>query len=214
LSVTLDTQIKTLKELIWEKVGILPRRQQLAFGASPLKDDECTIGESDIKDGTNLTLVKHREEECYADGVWFYVSERGMEALMCKLAQGKEIQAADLLHKLTLFMRMPDDELLVPVNMSLRTEVYTHVSEMIDDAGWKDTAFFLVEGYRLAQNADVEPRPFAMTAKQLQCMYWKRLEDGEDDGVYGEDGGAIRASTVVDAGLHMVAINSMWVRGG
>ena len=40
LSVTLDTQIKTLKELIWEKVGILPRRQQLAFDTLPLENDE------------------------------------------------------------------------------------------------------------------------------------------------------------------------------
>ncbi|CAH8267713.1 unnamed protein product [Arabidopsis lyrata] len=58
IDVTDDTiTIKMLKSLVEAKEGTLSDEQRIYFGGKVLADDDATLGDYFIKDGSNLQLV-------------------------------------------------------------------------------------------------------------------------------------------------------------
>ena len=204
VSTTIHTQVTALKKTIWELVDIAPHRQQLVFGTSVL-ENLLTLGESGIKDGSDLTLVQHLDEECYRTELCLYISVSGLRALQLKAhLQGgreqdrvfryeffsyEEVTSDDVLDKLSLFMRMPDHTLMMPLCMcsnfdmwvddckfEVDMKLYTHVNEMVEQFGVRGTAAALLIAHILDDDAIPYMRYGIPDAMQLPILSVREIK--------------------------------------
>jgi len=112
----------------------------------------------------------------------FYVAEKELAEIKTKLTEAKEITKDDV-DKLTFPENLPDDAMMVPVDMRGIEQEFEDVEEMVEKLGPKGTgeAFVKAREYFEANNKDSEAQP--MTAAE-----WRKVleEDAMDD--FGEDG--------------------------
>mmetsp|Transcript_32194 Transcript_32194/g.44953 ORF Transcript_32194/g.44953 Transcript_32194/m.44953 type:complete len:164 (-) Transcript_32194:77-568(-) len=116
----------------------------------------------------------------------FYVCEKALKTVKEKLEKGEDI-TEDLVNELTLPDKVPDEEMMVPVDMRGVGEDYDDVEQMLEKLGNKGTAeAFIKAADYFEKNKEKVPeadRPAPMTAKQWKDVLDQDqlLEDGEEE---------------------------------
>merc|ERR1712224_751668 len=78
------------------------------------------------------------EEEVEAGQDIFYVAEKELEEIKTKLKESKDITKEDV-DKLTFPENLPDDAMMVPVDMQAVEKEFADVEEMLEELGPKGT---------------------------------------------------------------------------
>jgi len=122
----------------------------------------------------------------------FYISEKTLKVLKEKLAEGKEITTEDV-GDLTKPGNLPDDEMMVPVDMRAVEDDYDDVDQMIEKLGPKGAAEIFVKARERFEQDKTQPedeRPQPKTAKEWRDFINEDLlgfEEGEEEEAYHED---------------------------
>merc|ERR1719389_1090414 len=113
----------------------------------------------------------------------FYVAEKQLEDIKTKLKDSKDITKEDV-DALTFPENLPDDAMMVPVDMRGVEEEFADVEEMVEKLGAKGTAeaFVKAREYFEANNKDNEDAAKEMTAKEWNEV----LQNDDDDGFLDE----------------------------
>mmetsp|Transcript_63526 Transcript_63526/g.161207 ORF Transcript_63526/g.161207 Transcript_63526/m.161207 type:complete len:174 (-) Transcript_63526:42-563(-) len=128
--------------------------------------------------------VAQDEEDIVTDGQdIFYICQKSLEILKEKLKKAEDI-TQELVNELTFPANLPDEELMVPVDMRGVGEDFDDVEQMVERLGPKGTAEAFVKAKEYFDaNKDNEPdeeRPKPMTAAE-----WRKVL--EDDDLEGEE---------------------------
>lgn len=122
----------------------------------------------------------------------FYISEKTLKALKEKLGDGKEITTEDV-SNLTQPGNLPDEELMVPVDMRAVEDNYDDVDQMIGKLGPNGAAEAFVKARERFKQDKTMPegeRPQPKTAKEWREFINEDLlgyEEGEEEEAYHED---------------------------
>merc|ERR1719158_304648 len=116
------------------------------------------------------------EEEDAGEDI-FYVAKDGLEKIKQSLKDGKEI-AKDEIDALTFPENLPDDAMMVPVDMRGVEEEFGDVEEMVEKLGAKGTAeaFVKAREYFEKNNKDNEE-----AAKEMPAKEWNEVLQNDDD---------------------------------
>mmetsp|Transcript_25765 Transcript_25765/g.46666 ORF Transcript_25765/g.46666 Transcript_25765/m.46666 type:complete len:164 (+) Transcript_25765:74-565(+) len=122
----------------------------------------------------------------------YYVPEKTLEAMKERIAAGKkeEAEMKPLLDKVVDPMKLDDEEMMLPVDMSALEQDFEGIDEMIEELGPVGTAeaFIKARNHFLA-NKDKVPegeRPEPMKASEWKQAIEEDMADMEDDEM--EDG--------------------------
>mmetsp|Transcript_4538 Transcript_4538/g.13238 ORF Transcript_4538/g.13238 Transcript_4538/m.13238 type:complete len:174 (+) Transcript_4538:81-602(+) len=113
------------------------------------------------------------------EGDFFYVCKRALESVQQKLKKGEEI-SQEAVNELAFPDSLPDDEMMVPVDMTGAGGEYEDVEQMVEKLGPKGAAEAFVKAFehfeKTKEKIPEEERPKPMTAKE-----WKSVLEEEDD---------------------------------
>mmetsp|Transcript_99523 Transcript_99523/g.267314 ORF Transcript_99523/g.267314 Transcript_99523/m.267314 type:complete len:168 (+) Transcript_99523:78-581(+) len=117
----------------------------------------------------------------------FYVSEKALAGIKEKLSNGKkEEDIKPILAKVLDPELVPDEEMMVPVDMRGVGKEFDSIEDMVAELGVVGTAEAIVKAREYFEaNKDEEPedeRPKPMTAAE-----WKKVLEEEDLGLEGEE---------------------------
>ncbi|CAL1130989.1 unnamed protein product [Cladocopium goreaui] len=124
----------------------------------------------------------------------FYVCEKTLNTVKEKLTKNEDI-GEELVNQLTLPEKVPDDEMMIPVDMRGVGEEFDDVEQMLEKLGPKGTAEAFVKAYDFFEkNKEKLPeseRPPKMTAAEWRKVLDEErfMEDGEEEllGFEGEE---------------------------
>jgi len=128
------------------------------------------------------------EEEDMPEQDVFYVAEAGLESIKAKLKEGKEVTKEDV-DKLTFPENLPDDAMMVPVDMRGIDEEFDDVEQMVEKLGPKGTAEAFLKARNFFEEKKGEGDDVAkpMTAKEWsQVLEEDAQEDMEEEGLFLE----------------------------
>merc|ERR1711966_513084 len=112
----------------------------------------------------------------------FYIAEEELKSIQKKLADGGEVTKEDV-DKLTFPENLPDDAMMVPVDMRGVEEEFEDVEEMVEKLGPKGAAegFVKAREYFEKNNKDEEAKP--MTAAEWRSVLEEdaMAEEGPED---------------------------------
>mmetsp|Transcript_106852 Transcript_106852/g.130305 ORF Transcript_106852/g.130305 Transcript_106852/m.130305 type:complete len:171 (-) Transcript_106852:5-517(-) len=124
----------------------------------------------------------------------FYVAEKTLDQVKEKLKNNETIDQ-ELVNQLTLPEKVPDDEMMIPVDMRGVGEDFEDVEQMLEKLGPKGTAEAFVKAFDFFEkNKESTPeaeRPPKMTAKEWREVLdeERMMEEGEEEllGFEGEE---------------------------
>mmetsp|Transcript_87638 Transcript_87638/g.253096 ORF Transcript_87638/g.253096 Transcript_87638/m.253096 type:complete len:157 (+) Transcript_87638:84-554(+) len=118
----------------------------------------------------------------------FYVPKKSLERLSEKVKKGEEV-TQDELGDLISPEKVPDDEVMVPVDMRGVGQDFEDVDEMVSKLGPKGTveAFVKAKAHFDASKDDEEDRPQEMTAAQWREVLAANDAEGEEEELLDED---------------------------
>lgn len=118
------------------------------------------------------------------EGDYFYVCEKALKVVREKLSKGEEI-SSETVNSLAFPDTLPDDEMMVPVDMSGAGGNYDDVEDMVEKLGPKGAAEAFVKAAdhfeKTKDSIPADERPKPMTAAE-----WKQVL-AEDDELEGEE---------------------------
>mmetsp|Transcript_23222 Transcript_23222/g.34846 ORF Transcript_23222/g.34846 Transcript_23222/m.34846 type:complete len:171 (+) Transcript_23222:72-584(+) len=124
-------------------------------------------------------VPKKQAEAEEEEGDYFYVCKRAFEAVQQRLKKGEEI-TQEAVNELAFPDDLPDDEMMVCVDMTGAGGEYEDVEQMVEKLGPKGAAEAFVKAFehfeKTKEKIPEEERPKPMTAKE-----WKSVLEAEDD---------------------------------
>eukprot|EP00435_Cladocopium_sp_Y103_P042013 s760_g11.t1 len=124
----------------------------------------------------------------------FYVCEKTLNTVKEKLTKNEDI-GEELVNQLTLPEKVPDDEMMIPVDMRGVGEEFDDVEQMLEKLGPKGTAEAFVKAHdffeKNKEKLSETERPPKMTAAEWRKVLDEErfMEDGEEEllGFEGEE---------------------------
>merc|ERR1719343_454559 len=136
-------------------------------------------------------MAEKEEAETFGEGQdIFYVCQKSLQTLQEKLKKAEDI-TQELVNELTFPEKLPDEEMMVPVDMRGVGEDFDDVEQMVEKLGPKGTAeaFIKAKEYFDA-NKDKEPeedRPKPMTAADWRSVLEEDDAEGEEEALLDDD---------------------------
>mmetsp|Transcript_23224 Transcript_23224/g.34855 ORF Transcript_23224/g.34855 Transcript_23224/m.34855 type:complete len:171 (+) Transcript_23224:72-584(+) len=143
-------------------------------------------------------VPKKQAEAEEEEGDYFYVCKRAFEAVQQRLKKGEEI-TQEAVNELAFPDDLPDDEMMVCVDMTGAGGEYEDVEQMVEKLGPKGAAEAFVKAFehfeKCKEKIPEEDRPKPMTAKE-----WRSVLEADND-MEGEEEDALEDEEEEDGSL-------------